>query len=202
MYEKLIKRPMDVVLSALGLVLLLPVFLVVAVLVKVADGGPVFFLSKRLGRNGKMFGMFKFRTMIVNAPDLRNPDNTTYNAKDDPRVTVVGRYLRELSLDEIPQIINVLKGDMSLIGPRPGLPESLLLYDDLARQRLRVRPGITGLSQARLRNCGLLEERYRLDAYYVDHVSFVLDLRILIETVLKVVIRRNIYRENLSQLRT
>ena len=140
--------------------------------------------------------MYKFRSMRVNAPDIRNADGTTYNGKNDPRVTKIGRILRETSLDETPQILNVLKGDMSIIGPRAFLPTNFPGYENLpprTQRRLDALPGITGYCQAYYRNNATLKEKVEYDAYYVDNLSFKMDIKVLFKTVASVLKRDNIY---------
>ena len=137
--------------------------------------------------------MFKFRSMKVNAPDIRNADGSTFNSEDDPRVTKIGKFLRKTSLDEVPQILNVLLGDMSLVGPRPNLPS--VPYNslpDIEKKRLNVRPGITGYNQAYFRNSVSSEVKFKNDVYYVENVSLIFDLRILIHTVISVFKHENI----------
>ena len=194
MYKCFIKRLLDVIVSLISLPFFFVIFLIVAPIIKAEDGGSVFYVSKRVGRNMLGYNMYKFRTMKENAPDLRTSDNETYNAEDDPRLTKVGKILRKTSLDEIPQILNVLKGDMSIIGPRPNLfdkkPEEL---PEIEVKRLGVRPGITGYNQAYFRNSLSKQEKFEKDVYYVEHVSFLFDLQILFKTVLTVIKRDNVY---------
>jgi len=193
-YARYIKRFLDIVLSLLGLPVLLVILAVCAPLIWLEDHGPVFYNANRLGRNGRLFKMYKLRSMRVNAPDIRNEDGTTYNAEDDPRVTRIGRFLRKTSLDETPQLLNVLRGDMSLIGPRPDLPDDLeALYKPEYMPRLDVRPGITGYSQAYFRNEVSLEDRFSQDLYYVESISFWLDVRILLKTAVTVIKREGVY---------
>lgn len=140
--------------------------------------------------------MYKFRTMYVNAPDIRNSDNSTFSSKDDPRVTKIGRFLRETSLDEVPQVINILRGDMSWIGPRPPIPITGNTWDDLNEKqklRLTIRPGITGYNQAYFRNSQNREERWDNDCYYVNNVSFLLDCKVLFKTFETVLKRKDLY---------
>ena len=174
------KRTLDIVLSAFALVLLSPVLLATAVAVALDDGFPVFFRQVRVGREGRTFGMFKFRSMVKNAAAI-GPFNTS---ADDPRITPVGRFIRRTSLDELPQLLNVLLGDMSLVGPRPDVPVQRSLYDDADwALRCSVRPGITGLAQALLRSEGTEDDRRALDLRYVREASLWLDLRIMAWTV-------------------
>ena len=196
MYRHFGKRYLDILISIFGLPFFALIFLVVAPLIKLCDGGPVFYNAERLGYRGRIFKMYKFRSMRVNAPDIRNADGSTFNAEDDPRVTPIGRLLRKTSLDETPQILNVLRGDMSLIGPRPVLTTNYHGYkklDEKRRKRLRVRPGITGYSQAYYRNSISQDEKIEQDCYYVDHLSMLMDMKILLQTMRAVLRHENIY---------
>ena len=192
-YQLYIKRIIDILvcLSLLPFVLLLVI--PIAIMIKLEDNGPVFYSSKRLGVNFKEFGMLKFRSMKVNAPDLRNSDGSTYNSKEDVRVTKIGRFLRETSLDEVPQIFNVLFGQMSLVGPRAGDVESKDTYQEDEKDKLLIRPGITGYTQAYYRNNLGVREKRLYDACYAHDVSFILDVKILFKTVETVLKHENIY---------
>ena len=187
------KRLFDIVVSGAALVLCAPLLLGVACTVVFSDGGPALFASPRLGRGGRVFRMLKFRTMQVGAPDLRNADGSTYAGHDDPRVTAVGRWLRRTSLDELPQLVNVLRGDMSLVGPRPDLPDQIAHYQPADHQRLTVRPGMTGLAQITGRNDLPWAERRALDLQYVQTRTFRRDLQILALTIPRVLASRGIY---------
>lgn len=194
MYKKCIKRVIDFTLSVIGMPVFLLSFIIVAPIIFISDRGPVFYNANRIGKKGKTFKMYKYRSMYVNAPDIRLNDGSTYNSENDPRVTKVGRILRKTSIDELPQILNVFWGDMSLIGPRPNLPT--VPYDELDeahKHRLEVRPGITGYNQAYFRNSVSAEQRTKNDIYYVDNLSFFLDVKILVQTVITVLRRDNIY---------
>ncbi len=194
MYRKFFKRFFDVFLSLVALPFFALIYLVVAPMIKLEDGGTVFYKAKRRGLNGSIFEMYKFRSMKMNAPDLRNKDNSTYNSPDDPRITKIGKILRKTSVDETAQIINVLKGDMSIIGPRPiTINKPLEEYDEKRRIRLTVRPGITGYQQAYFRNSITQEEKFEMDAEYARNVSFLFDLKILAKTVQTVLVHKNIY---------
>lgn len=160
----------------------------------VEDRGPVIYCSERLGREMRPFRMLKFRSMSVGSPDLRNPDGSSYNSSCDARVTRVGKFLRRTSMDEIPQIWNVLRGEMSFVGPRPSPLGNELRYDTITRARFSVRPGVTGYSQAAGRNSLALEDRSALDAYYVDNMSFTLDVRVVLMTLPTVLRARGINR--------
>lgn len=195
MYRKYIKRLLGLFFALLGLPIFALIFLIVAPLIFLEDKGPIFYNAPRLGRNGRIFNMFKFRSMRVNAPDIRNSDGTTFNSEDDPRVTRIGKILRKTSLDEIPQILNVLIGNMSFVGPRPDLPGAEKeIYRPGDIEKLSVNPGITGYSQAYYRNSSTLAQRFDGDVYYAKNVSFFLDLKIMIKTVEIVLTHQNVYR--------
>lgn len=193
MYKSYFKRIIDVCFSLLGLPLFVIIFVIIAPIIYFSDRGPVFYSAPRLGKNGTVFIMYKFRSMKMNAPDLRNPDGSTYNAVDDPRLTSIGRFIRKTSLDETPQIINVLKGDMSLVGPRPDLPEQRSLYEGNEERKLEVRPGITGYNQAFYRNAVPWKERINNDIYYIDNLSFSLDIKIFFKTFISVIKQQDIF---------
>ena len=193
MYRYVFKRWIDIFISLMAMPFLIPVYIIVAPLIWINNPGPIFYNAPRLGYNGKVFKMYKFRSMKVNAPDIRNADGSTFNSEDDPRVTKIGKFLRKTSLDEVPQILNVLLGDMSLVGPRPNLPS--VPYNslpDIEKKRLNVRPGITGYNQAYFRNSVSSEVKFKNDVYYVENVSLIFDLRILIHTVISVFKHENI----------
>ncbi|MCQ2416646.1 MAG: sugar transferase [Oscillospiraceae bacterium] len=195
LYRKYIKRWFDLFFAIMLLPFFCILFIVVAPLIYLEDRGPIFYNAPRLGRNGKTFMMYKFRSMKVNAPDLRNEDGTTFNSENDPRVTRIGRLLRKTSLDEIPQLLNVLRDEMSFIGPRPDLPGSeKTTYRPGDIKKLIVNPGITGYSQAYYRNASTLDQRFDGDLYYAKHVSLLLDLKILFKTVEIVLKHTNVYR--------
>lgn len=143
MYKYLIKRFLDIILAIILLPFLFAIVILIGPLIYLEDGGSVFYVSKRLGKRGKIFEMYKFRTMKENSKDIRNADGSTFNSIDDPRVTKIGRILRRTSIDELPQIINVLRGEMSFIGPRPDLPEHIMLYTKEEKRKLKIKPGIT-----------------------------------------------------------
>ncbi len=171
------------------------VIIVFAPIIYFTDRGPVFYNAPRTGLRCKHFKMFKLRSMYVNAPDIRNADGSTFNSDKDPRVTPVGRFLRKTSLDEFPQFLNVLTGDMSFVGPRPTLGNKQLNYDELVgdrKKRFSVKPGITGYAQAYYRNSITQEEKFHWDAYYADHISLWLDIKVLFMTVYSVVRRKKI----------
>ena len=194
------KRPLDIIVSVLALIITSPLWLLIAVAIKLEDGGPVFFLHERPGYMGRPFKLIKFRTMVVNAeeklkeildknPELKKEWEKCFKLERDPRLTRVGRLLRKTSLDELPQFINVLKGDMSVVGPRPILKEELEERKKYKDWDLffRVKPGITGYWQVKARNIGKsYEEKVEMDNYYVKNMSLILDLKIMLKTVLAV----------------
>lgn len=192
-YQLYIKRFFDITISLLVLPVLLLLFMPVAIMIKSEDGGPIFYSSKRLGIDFKEFGMLKFRSMKVNAPDLRNADGSTYNSETDSRVTKIGKFIRETSIDELPQIFNVLLGDMCIVGPRAGDVESKDTYSEYEKDKLLIKPGITGYTQAYFRNNLGVSEKRLCDAWYAHNVCFLLDLKIIIQTVKIVLLRKNIY---------
>lgn len=185
-YNRFVKRTIDILLSSLGLIVLSPVMLVSAILIKLTSEGPVIFKQKRLGRGAKEFTIYKFRTMRVNS---EHTGSGVYSDDRDPRMTGVGRVLRKMSLDELPQLVNILKGDMALIGPRPPLTYHPWPVESYTKEQLRmfeVRPGITGWAQIHGRKDVEWHKRIELNVWYVDHVSFPLDLRIFFTTIGKV----------------
>lgn len=193
MYRKFFKRVIDLILALLLLPLFLIILIIIGPLIYFEDKGTIFYVAPRLGKGGKIFKMYKFRSMKMNAPDLRNKDGSTYNSEDDPRLTKIGKFIRKTSLDEIPQILNVIKGDMSIIGPRPDLPGALKDYKESDKKKLEVRPGITGYSQAFYRNSITQEQKFKNDVYYVNNLSFLLDLKIFVKTVTTVIKRQNVF---------
>ena len=190
-----VKRCIDFVGSLIGVILLSPVFLVIALMIKTSSEGPVFFKQERLGKDGKVFKIIKFRTMIVNAEHIG--DGLRVREGNDPRITKIGRVLRKTSLDELPQLLNVLNGSMSLVGPRPPATyhpyAGYKAYPDWAKKRFQMRPGITGLAQATVRNSASWDERIRIDNQYVDRFNIWLDIKILCMTVMRVVKSEDIY---------
>lgn len=175
-----IKNILDRVISLIALIILAVPFLVIALAIKLDSRGPVFFRQERVGKDGKLFKIWKFRTMVVGAEN----QGLGYNvAQDDPRITRVGRFLRIWGLDELPQLINVLRGEMSLVGPRPTLQYQVERYNDFQRKRLLVKPGITGWAAIHGRNLLSWEERIKLDVWYVENWSLWLDLKIMLKTL-------------------
>ena len=192
-YQLGVKRFVDILACLIALPFVLIIVIPVAIAIKVEDHGPVFYYSGRLGRGFKEFGMIKFRSMKVNAPDLRNEDGSTFNSETDPRVTRIGHFLRKTSIDEIPQVFNILKGDMSIIGPRPGDIESKDTYEDDEKDKLLIKPGITGYTQAYYRNNLGVREKRLYDAWYAHNVSFALDVKIFFKSISTVLKRENVY---------
>ncbi|MBE6768600.1 MAG: sugar transferase [Ruminococcaceae bacterium] len=195
MYRHFFKRVLDIILSLIALVFVLIVGIPIAIAIKLEDGGSIFYCGYRYGKDMKKFRMIKFRSMKMNSEDIRNEDGTTFNSATDPRMTRVGAFLRKTSLDELPQFINVLIGDMSLIGPRPSPMGNESTYDEFVMRKFRVRPGVTGLNQALLRNSATLEERYKNDVEYADNLTFAMDVKIIWLTVCSVLGKKNIYKE-------
>lgn len=193
MYRHFFKRVLDVLVALVGCPFFLIAFLFLAPVIFLTDKGPIFYCAPRIGKKGKIFKMIKFRSMKVNAPDLRNADGSTFNSAHDPRVTKIGRIMRKTSLDELPQFINVLIGDMSVVGPRPRVGNAdYKSMDELRRKGLSVRPGITGYSQAYFRNSISQEEKFKNDAFYAENVSFILDVKVFFKTITSVFSHRNI----------
>jgi len=196
MYLKYIKRVLDIIICIIGLPIFFLLYIVFGLLIKIDDKGPIFYKADRIGKDSKLYKMYKFRSMRVNAPNLLNEDGSTYNAKDDKRVTKIGKFMRETSIDETSQILNVLKGDMSIIGPRASLAGALGTYKDDEANKMNVKPGITGYTQAYYRN-GLSNREKRLkDAWYANNVSFWLDIKIFFKTISVVIKRENVYTNN------
>lgn len=189
----LAKRFLDLLLCCVALPIVLPLFAICAVAVRLSSQGPVLFRQKRIGMNKQPFEMLKFRSMYVNAPDIRNGDGSTFNGAHDPRVTPAGRFLRKTSLDELPQLINVLRGEMSIVGPRPDLPDALRHYRPKDHKRLSVPPGITGLPQVRGRNTLSWEVRREMDVEYAETRSLAMDIRIILMTFPVVLLSRGVY---------
>ncbi|WP_425325418.1 sugar transferase [Priestia megaterium] len=186
-----LKRLLDIVFSLMGLIVLLPVFIVIAFLIKIEDQkGPVLFKQIRVGKNNEEFTMYKFRSMVSNAEDLLegllDKNETTgamFKMRDDPRITKIGKFIRRTSLDELPQLLNVLKGEMSLVGPRPPLPREVEKYNDYHKQRLLAKPGCTGLWQVSGRSSIGFDEMVQLDLKYITKSNTFYDLCIILKTV-------------------
>jgi len=194
-YRNFFKRFIDIFCSLIMFIVLSPIFLIAAIAVKIDSKGPIIFRQKRLGLKGREFNMYKFRSMIVNAES-----GGVYSDKNDPRITRVGRFLRASSIDELPQLLNIIKGDMSFIGPRPPLtyhPWPIDEYTDEQRRMFDMRPGITGWAQINGRKSVEWNHRIELNVWYVDNVSFVTDVKIVFMTVFKVL--RNADNENVGE---
>lgn len=193
MYKKFGKRLLDIILSSIGMIIFALIFIPVSIAILLEDRGPIFYNAPRLGKNGNIFKMYKFRSMKVNAPDIRKADGSTYNGENDPRLTKVGKFIRKTSLDEAPQVINVFIGNMSVIGPRPDLPEHLEKYEGNEERKLEVLPGITGYSQAYYRNSIEWKERIKQDIYYIDNLSLWMDIKVFFKTITTVLKKEGVY---------
>ncbi len=188
---KIVKRTADVMLSSIAMVTLLPVFAVIALAIKLESKGPVFFKHTRIGKDGKIIKLYKFRSMVDNAEDLIKkftPEQMkeyqeNYKLKDDPRITKVGKFLRKTSLDELPQLINIIKGDLSIIGPRPVVSEELKKYGVNTEKFLSVTPGLTGYWAANGRSCINYEQRMQMELFYIDNLSFKMDMKVFFKTI-------------------
>lgn len=190
MYRKYFKRPFDLIMAIVAFLILSPVFLITTLLLAIVNDGKPYFFQVRPGKNGRLFKICKFKTMN----DKKDAEGRLL--PDADRLTTIGSIVRKLSLDEIPQMLNVIKGDMSLIGPRPLLVEYLPLYNEHQARRHEIRPGITGWAQVNGRNTLDWESKFEFDVWYVDHLSFLLDLKILFLTLKKVIVREGISAEN------
>lgn len=195
MYVNFFKRVLDILFGLIGCLFFLLLLIVLGPIIYFEDKGPIFYNAPRVGKDGKQFVMYKFRSMKVNAPDLVMADGSTYNGTDDPRMTKIGAFMRRTSLDEFPQFLNVLIGNMSLIGPRPDLQRETELYEGNEREKLQVKPGITGYAAAYGRNSLPWHERLAMDVYYVHHVSFRFDAKIFFHTIKAVFAQEGIYVE-------
>jgi|HigsolmetaAR204D_1030405.scaffolds.fasta_scaffold00005_13 lipopolysaccharide/colanic/teichoic acid biosynthesis glycosyltransferase len=195
------KRTMDLVGASVGILICLPVFIILYILIKLEDpGAPAIFTQIRVGKDGKEFKMYKFRSMVRNAEsmlqdllDKNEVSGAMFKMKDDPRVTKIGKFIRRTSLDELPQLWNVLKGDMSLVGPRPPLPHEVEKYTSYHRQRLSVKPGCTGLWQATVRNSVGFEEMVEIDLEYIRNRSLINDIKIILRTLVLLVGHKDAY---------
>lgn len=193
-----IKRVFDIILSIIALVLLSPVFLIISIAIKLDSKGKVIFKHKRIGKNGKEIYIYKFRTMVENAqevmktftPEQMKEFKENYKLANDPRITKVGNFLRKSSLDELPQLLNILKGDLSIIGPRPVIKEELERYGEKKSTFLSVTPGLTGYWAANGRSCTSYEDRIKMELYYVENISFKLDMKVFLKTVISVIKRQ------------
>lgn len=183
------KRIMDVICSLSGLMFLMPIFCIVGILIKLESKGPIFFSQERVGKNGEGFKMYKFRSMVINAEELKEKlhgknemSGPMFKMKNDPRVTRIGKFIRKTSIDELPQLFNVLKGEMSLVGPRPSLPKEVVKFDDWMMERLDVKPGLTCYWQVCGRNDIDFEDWMQLDIRYVQQQSLLIDIKLVIKT--------------------
>ncbi len=190
-----IKRVLDIVISFFGMIILSPIFLIIAAIIKLDSKGPVFFVHKRIGKDGKEIGIYKFRTMVDNAEDLikeftdeqKKEFRECYKLQHDPRVTKIGKFLRKTSLDELPQILNILKGDLSIIGPRPVIKEELEKYGRNREKFISVKPGLTGYWAANGRSDTTYAERVQMELFYIDNMSLGLDIQVFLKTIVAVI---------------
>ena len=199
MYLRFGKRICDLAVGIVALPFVLIIIAVLAPIIHFEDKGPVFYNAPRVGKGGRDFKMYKLRSMRVNAPDLVMEDGSTYNGADDPRMTKIGAFMRRTSLDEIPQFLNVLKGDMSVVGPRPDLRRETELYEGDEGEKLTVKPGITGYAAVYGRNSLPWHDRLALDVYYVRNVTFALDVKVFFRTFATVFKQEGIYVEDESK---
>lgn len=183
------KRITDVLFSGIGLIILSPVFVIVAIAIKLDSKGPIFFKQDRVGKDEELFSMYKFRSMVVNAEELKKAlenqnemSGPMFKMKKDPRITRVGRFIRKTSIDELPQLVNVIKGDMSLVGPRPSLPKEVEQFEPWMKERLTVQPGITCFWQVMGRNSIPFKEWMKLDVKYVRERNYFLDIKLIFKT--------------------
>lgn len=192
-----IKRFMDVILSTIALVVLSPIFLIIAIAIKIESKGPVFFKHARIGKNGKIIKLYKFRSMVINAeeliksftPEQMKEYKENYKLTNDPRITKIGKFLRKTSLDELPQLFNIIKGDLSIIGPRPVVTDELKKYGTNTEKFLSVTPGLTGYWAANGRSCTTYEQRMQMELYYIDNLSLKMDIKVFFKTI-EAVIKR------------
>lgn len=190
-----IKRVIDVILASIALILLSPVFAIIAIAIKIDSKGPVFFAHKRIGKNGNIIKLYKFRSMVINAeeliksftPEQMREYKENYKLTNDPRITKVGKFLRKTSLDELPQLINIINGDLSIIGPRPVVADELEKYGTNKDKFLSVTPGLTGYWAANGRSNTTYEQRMEMELYYIDNLSLKMDIKVFFKTILSVV---------------
>lgn len=194
MYIKFFKRIFDILFSIIALPIFIFLYIILGILIKKEDGGPIIYEADRIGKKCKIFKMYKFRSMKVNAPNILNKDGSTYNSKSDSRVTNIGMFMRKTSLDETPQILNVLKGEMSIIGPRASMASVLTTFKKDEKDKMKVKPGITGYTQAYYRN-SISNRRKRLkDSWYANNANFILDIKIFLRTIITVLNQKNVFR--------
>ncbi len=199
-FYEFIKRIFDITFSLLSIILLSPFFLIIAIAIKLCDHGKVMYVSDRVGKNGKIFKFYKFRSMCIGAENMRaelmkynEMDGPVFKIKNDPRITKVGKFIRKYSIDELPQLVNILKGDMSIVGPRPPLLDEVAQYTDYHRQRLMVTPGLTCFWQAYGRSDLSFEDWVDMDMKYIKRRSISLDISLIIRTVYAVIFKRGAY---------
>lgn len=194
---KFVKRFFDIVLASIGMIVLSPIFLIISLAIKLESKGPIFFKHTRIGKDGKIIKIYKFRSMVNNAEDMIKeftPEQMkeyreNYKLTNDPRITKVGKFLRKTSLDELPQIINIIKGDLSIIGPRPVVSDELKKYGTNTRKFLSVTPGLTGYWAANGRSCTSYEQRMQMELFYIDNLSWKMDIKVFFKTI-EAVIKR------------
>jgi len=197
MYQHFVKRVLDIGVGLVAMPVLGVAVIVFGPQIYAEDKGPIFYNAPRVGKNGREFKMYKFRSMKVNAPDLVMEDGSTYNGADDPRLTKVGAFMRRTSLDELPQFLNVLNGTMSVVGPRPDLLRETKLYEGNEIEKLLVKPGITGYSAVfGGRNSSAWHDRLKLDVWYVHNISFPLDVKVFFKTFSTIFSQEGVYIEN------
>ena len=192
MYKRFFKRLIDIFIGLVALPFVLLFICLFGPIIYFSDKGTIFYKANRIGKGGKMFGMYKFRSMIMDAPDIRLANGDTYNGDDDPRVTKVGRFMRKTSIDEIPQFLNVLNGTMSFIGPRPDTPDFLHVYQKEYPAILSIKPGLTGYNQTYFRNSIDGSEKMKNDNYYAENLDFWMDVKIIFKTIKTVLFRENV----------
>lgn len=196
MYTFFFKRVIDILVGLVALPFVLFEIIILTPFIYFTDKGPIFYNAERNGKYGRKFKMFKLRSMYVNSKDVRNTDGSTYNSDDDPRVTPIGKVMRKTSLDEFPQFLNVLLGDMSFVGPRPTIGDvDYSTMEGDRKKRYSIKPGVTGYSQAYYRNSITQEDKFKYDAYYVDHITFWMDVKVIFMTVWSVIGSKNINTE-------
>lgn len=191
-FNQILKNIFDYIVAGISLILLLPIFVIIGILIKIDSKGPIFFKQERLGKNGEVFKIYKFRTMVDNAINLGKGLSIQ---KNDSRITKIGNFLRKTSLDELPQFINILKGEMSFVGPRPPVPYHPYKYENYTNQKRRrflMKPGVTGLAQISGRNNLTWDERIEFDIKYIDKFNFFYDMKILLKTIKKVFLKEGI----------
>lgn len=190
-----VKRILDCILATIALIILSPIYLIIAIAVKIDSKGPVFFKHTRIGKNGKIIKIYKYRTMVTNAeelikqftPEQMKEYKENFKLENDPRITKVGKFLRKTSLDELPQLLNIIQGDLALIGPRPVVKKELEKYGENIGKFLSVTPGLTGNWAASGRSNTTYEERMEMELWYVDHISFITDVKIFFKTIIAVI---------------